>query len=121
MQLIAAFLREQTQNDVHVFTQYSDYRTGRMTRKSQFDTRQGDLHTGSWGHLSSKKKCQIKLFYPVLTQHQNIIINTLVLATCFGFYQPYSGLCLLYEGTFSVHTHCGIQQCLHKTIRAIKV
>ena len=48
-----------------------------------------------------------KVFYYVLTQHQYIIINTLVLATCFGFYQPSSGLCLLYGGTFSVHIHYG--------------
>ena len=62
-----------------------------------------------------------EVIYSALAQHQYIIINTLVSATSFGFCQPYSRLCLLYEGTFSVHIHCGIQQCLHKTVRAIKV
>ena len=36
-----------------------------------------------------------KRFYYVLAQHQYIIINTLALATCFGFYQPSS------TGTYS--------------------
>ena len=49
-----------------------------------------------------------KVFYYVLTQHQYITINTLVLATCFGFYQRSSGLSLLYGSTVSVHTHYGI-------------
>ena len=30
-----------------------------------------------------------KMVYSVLAQHQYIIINTLVLATCFGFYQTF--------------------------------
>ena len=62
-----------------------------------------------------------KVIYSVLAQHQYILINTLVLATCFGFYQPSSGLCLLYGGTFSVHIHYGIPWCLHKIITLIKV
>ena len=45
-----------------------------------------------------------KVIYSVLTQHRYIIINTLVLATRFGFYQPSSGLCLL---------HGGYIQCAH--------
>ena len=46
-----------------------------------------------------------KVIHYVLAQHQYIIINSLVLAICFDFYQPSSGLCLLYRGTFSVHIH----------------
>ena len=46
-----------------------------------------------------------KVIYSILAQNQYIIIDTLVLATCFGFYQPPSGLCLLYGGIFSVHIH----------------
>ena len=36
------------------------------------------------------------MIYSILTKHQYIILNTLVLVTCFSFYQPSSGLCLLY-------------------------
>ena len=62
-----------------------------------------------------------KMIYSVLAQHQYIIINTLVLATCFGFYQPSSDLCLLYGGTFSVRIHWGISQRLHemKTVMVV--
>ena len=38
-----------------------------------------------------------KMFYYVLAQHHYIIINTSVLATCFGFYQSSSGLSLLMD------------------------
>jgi hypothetical protein len=38
------------------------------------------------------------MIYSVSAQYQYIIINTLVLATCFGLCQPPSGLCLLYGG-----------------------
>ena len=62
-----------------------------------------------------------KVFNYVLPQHQYIIINTLILATCFGLYQPSSGLCLLYGGTFSVHIQYEIPWCLYKIITVIKV
>jgi hypothetical protein len=48
-------------------------------------------------------------------------ICTLIMATCFGFYQPSSGLCLPYGGTSSMYIHYGIPQCLHKIITVIKV
>ena len=69
------------------------------------------VHNLLFSHLLSKN-LRIKVYgtmiYSVLGQHQYIIINTLVLATRFGFYHPSSGLCLLYGGTFSVHIHYGI-------------
>ena len=56
-----------------------------------------------------------KVIYSVLAQHQYIIINTLVLTSCFGFYQPSSMLtqCLhfvfsLWDPIMYVHTECTV-------------
>ena len=51
---------------------------------------------------------QQSVLFRLNTTSVHIIIDSLVLATCFGFYRPSSGLCLLYVGTFSVHIHYGI-------------
>ena len=56
MQLITSFLRAQIQNDAQMFAQYSDYRTGWMTRKPRFDPQQGDMHTGCGGHLATVQR-----------------------------------------------------------------
>ena len=47
------------------------------------------------------------MFYYALAPRQYIKNNTLVLATCFGFYQPSSGFCLLYRGWLR---HCATSQ-----------
>ena len=45
-----------------------------------------------------------KVFYYVLTHRQYIIINTLVLAACFVFYQPFSGLFTIWRYIQCAHT-----------------
>ena len=56
------------------------------------------IHIAITEEMEIKKCKQNKVTYSVLAQNQNIIINTIVFATCYGFCQLSSGLCLLYGG-----------------------